>query len=245
MKSFYLLLTILSIAYAQDAVDETCGGFVDNGVLTWNVVTHSTGIPGYKFQNCAFIKSAELTGVTSIGTGAFQNAGHADGMDLNFPDLIRIDQQLAFREAKIKSFSAPNIVYIGNYVFYKVNQETDIVLDLNFPLLTRLGTGAFKLAKLNTLRVPTLSTITDNTFSSTTVSSYAVMKREFACDDRTSEFYLYHPEDTTFHLTLATQQQLKTEYHGRGLLTEDVSLYLPLATQQQLKTEYQSRGTCT
>lgn len=88
-------------------------------------------------------------------------------------------------------------------------------MDLNFPSLTTIADEAFYEAKLKTLIVPKLSVTGKYAFTLTTVSSYAIMKREL--NNRTTSILIkYHLEDTTFHLTLATEQQLKTEYQSRG-----------------------------
>ena len=88
MKSFYLLLSTLSIVSAN-----FCDTNVDaNGVVTWS----GTSIPSNAFYGCDKIKSGVLTGVTSIGGYAFQNAGHVDGMDLTFDALQTIIKVLHF-----------------------------------------------------------------------------------------------------------------------------------------------------
>ncbi|MAJ82068.1 MAG: hypothetical protein CMF41_04055 [Legionellales bacterium] len=196
----------------------------------------------------ATIKSLVAPSLITIPVAAFQGAGHVDGMDLTFDALDDIGNN-AFDLATIKSLVAPLLTRIGSRSFENVNQDgtqNNLLLDLNFPVLTHIPENAFQGARLNTLIVPSISSASGtDAFKYTKVANYVVISKASGLQTNNDIQTIHYVDDVLLYLGFATQQQLKTEYHGRGLLTEDVPLYLPIATKQQLKTEYQSRGTCT
>lgn len=173
MKSIYLLLTILSIAYANK-----CSSHVDSttGELKWDSITDGTTIPANAFYDCRTIKSGVLTGVTSVGESAFESAGDPVGMDLTFPDLTIIEDRV-FRSSNLKSLSAPKVTTLRNGNFAgsydpPVSVETGTFaragipagMELDLPELTYIGYGAFQATSLKSLFSPKVTSITSNSF---------------------------------------------------------------------------------
>ena len=164
------------------------------------------------------IKSFSAPKLEQVGQMAFMLATHEDGIDFSFPEVTTIIPN-AFTDAKIKSFSAPKLQGVAAYAFQRVNKDSDIALDLNFPELTTVYAATFEAAKLKSLYAPKLTDIRGNfAFRNLTVVEYDIIPAASG---------------------LETNDNIHTVYY-----TDAIPLFLSIASRDQLKTEYQSRGSC-
>jgi len=191
MKSFFLSILLLFISYSSgqyySSDDQDTGGgepttinYCDEnvnteGILTWDVSTLGDHIPDNAFKECYTIKSAMLTGVKTVGNGAFESAGDifGDAIELSFPDLTTIGAN-AFYGAIIKSLVAPKVQSIGQEAFREAGHPDG--MDLTFSELTTTNQFAFMNANIKSLVVPELITVDQNEFMYANIKSLVAPK---------------------------------------------------------------------
>lgn len=106
-------------------------------------------IPNYAFKGCTGLQNVDftqLTEITSIGTGAFQNTT-VETVDLSACKKLTTINQDAFRGANIKSLDLSQcdaLTTIQNNAFTEVARSAEAPLVLTFPAsLTTINNNAF------------------------------------------------------------------------------------------------------
>ena len=171
--------------------------FSNAGLTELTLPSSITTINSYAFSNNNQLVSSnlDLTNVTTIGDGAFNNAGQISGIrfsnqlqaignyafsninltKLNIPNSVTTIGNSAFATNKIASDSLDltNVIVIGDSAFNSAGQIKTVVLNKT----QQIGSSAFYNAGLTTLTLPaTLTSIGQNAFANNNLTIVSGIK---------------------------------------------------------------------
>jgi len=165
-SQFRNCVNITSFSCGVTSISNQCfnGATALNSFATIDTLTN---VGDSAFINTA-ITNINLNNVTNIGFACFQDSALNKYLRLN--SLLTLGNN-AFFGSQIKSFSSATLLVIGNNVFNNTNL-TDVNLDTDCPLVTSIGTGAYRNSTLIYFVGNNLTSIGDSSFRDTNIASF-------------------------------------------------------------------------
>lgn len=171
-----------SITSYSDSTITTVGGysFRDCDQITSVSVPSATTLGNYAFSSCGVLSSVNIPSVTTIGqyafnactaletisggevtaTGNYSFTGCTALSSVNFPKLVTIAQYTFQNCTSLTEFDGENVTTIATYAFKGCSALTSF----NLPKAQSIGGYAFNEAGASHLSLPSLTSMTSNSF---------------------------------------------------------------------------------